>query len=175
MRLQCPLITSRGVSMNRPEQTSWPLSAIGGYSYNHPMTRCVTQAQQNPAERRTDNQIKPRPQHHHVHSVVFCGVDPRERRWATRSICLMVACPLDIYLRLLVELIDPSCWRLRWISLIAKRPEYQYNNGGLVPFDGEAHQAYRSDIFVRYPTGDKEIAPGESFHRLFAECRAGRR
>lgn len=87
MELQCPLISPTGVQMDRPLQNSWPLSAIGRESYNHPMTR--------------------------------------------------------------------------WLSHISDRTEYDYNNGGLVPFDGEAHQAYMSDVQVRFGTGDKVPAPGE--------------
>lgn len=88
MQMQCPLISPTGVQMDRPVQNSWPAQAIGGYSYNHPMTR--------------------------------------------------------------------------WLSHIAQRPEYDYNNGGIVPFDGEAHQAYMSDIQVRFDTGDKVPTPGQS-------------
>jgi hypothetical protein len=39
MKLQCPLISATGVSMERPLQHSWPPEAIGGNSYNHPMSR----------------------------------------------------------------------------------------------------------------------------------------
>lgn len=88
MNMQCPLISSSGLSMDRPLQTSWPLTAIGGFSYNHKMTR--------------------------------------------------------------------------WLSHIGVRDEYQLNDGGLVPFDGEAHQAYMSDIRVRFDSGDKHVLPGEA-------------
>ena len=86
MHFQCPTIKSSGVVIDRPDQHSWPLSEIGGYSYNHPMTR--------------------------------------------------------------------------WISHIASREEYNYNNGGLVPMDGEAHTLYLSDINKRYGTGDKRVKEG---------------
>jgi len=88
MSMQCPLISSTGVSMDRPLQNSWPADAIGGSSFNHPMTR--------------------------------------------------------------------------WLSHIGVRNEYSYNNGGLVPFDGEAHEAYRSDIKMRFTSGDKHITQGKT-------------
>jgi hypothetical protein len=97
MKLQCPLISSTGVQMDRPLQNSWPLKDIGGESYNHPMTR--------------------------------------------------------------------------WMSHISDRAEYDYNNGGLVPFDGEAHQAYMSDIQVRFTTGDKMPAPGRQAARSSSSSR----
>ncbi|GMH67720.1 hypothetical protein TrRE_jg6907, partial [Triparma retinervis] len=45
-------------------------------------------------------------------------------------------------------------------SHVSKREIYQYNNGGLTPFDGEGHKQYTSDIKFRFANGDREDQAG---------------
>jgi len=46
-------------------------------------------------------------------------------------------------------------------SHVSKRKLYQYNNGGLTPFDGEGHKEFSSDVKFRFANGDREDNAGE--------------
>ena len=48
----------------------------------------------------------------------------------------------------------------RHVSHITKRDIYDYNNGGLVPFDGDGQRAYNSDIRQRFANGDRHEKMG---------------
>ena len=45
-------------------------------------------------------------------------------------------------------------------SHVSRRKVYQFNNGGLTPFDGEGHKKFTSDVKFRFASGDRNMAPG---------------
>ena len=52
-------------------------------------------------------------------------------------------------------------WRMeRHESHLSRREAYKYNNGGLIPFDGDGHNKYNSDIKFRFADGDHRAVEG---------------